>query len=199
MTKLMKTENFAEIEVLDMSGNSLEDDGAKVIADLLKDPKSTITKLNVSQNKLSWVGLQRICSVLADEKSKVTELNIKDNKIPDRNLKVLMGMLYLNENLTKIKYTATEPKNVQSIKEFKQSRKQFEVELKRQNKELDEQAVENFCQEISMQAENKGHELHLKCWHYIVFPVWIWKTFIHAKHKAFHHKFDSKALKEVEE
>jgi len=53
MTKLMKTENFADIQVLDMSGNNLEDDGAKVIADLLTDPNSTIVKLDISSNKLT--------------------------------------------------------------------------------------------------------------------------------------------------
>ena len=59
--------------------------------------------------------------------------------------------------------------------------------------------VEAFCQETLERAEHEGHELELKCWHYVVFPVWIWKTFIHAKHLAFHHKFDSKALKQVED
>ena len=57
MTKLMKRENFADIKVLDMSGNSLDDEGAKVIAEMLTDPNSTITKLDISKNKLTQVGL----------------------------------------------------------------------------------------------------------------------------------------------
>ena len=57
MTKLMKTENFAKIEELDMKGHKFDDDGAKVIAELLMDPNSTITKLDISENRLTQVGL----------------------------------------------------------------------------------------------------------------------------------------------
>ena len=49
-----------------------------------------------------------------------------------------------------------------------------------------------------MDGLTHAHELPLKCWHYIVFPVWIWKTFIHAKHEAFRFKYDSESLKVVE-
>ena len=46
--------------------------------------------------------------------------------------------------------------------------------------------------------EHHGH-VEIKCWQYIVFPVWIWKTFIHAKHEAFRFKYDSMSLKAVEQ
>ena len=31
-----------------------------------------------------------------------------------------------------------------------------------------------------------------------MFPVWIWKTFIHAKHEAFRFKYDSKSMQNLE-
>mmetsp|Transcript_40163 Transcript_40163/g.52632 ORF Transcript_40163/g.52632 Transcript_40163/m.52632 type:complete len:95 (-) Transcript_40163:1286-1570(-) len=42
------------------------------------------------------------------------------------------------------------------------------------------------------------HHPEIKCWHKVVFPVWIWKTFIHAKHEAFRFKYDSESLKLIE-
>ena len=41
--------------------------------------------------------------------------------------------------------------------------------------------------------------VEIKCWHYIVFPVWIWKTFIFAKKEAFRFKYDAAKINEVEE
>ena len=41
--------------------------------------------------------------------------------------------------------------------------------------------------------------VELKLWHYIVFPVWIWKTFIFAKKEAFRFKYDAAKLNEVED
>lgn len=40
--------------------------------------------------------------------------------------------------------------------------------------------------------------MEIKCWHRIIFPIWIWKTFIHAKHEAFRFKFDADKLMDVE-
>ena len=53
--------------------------------------------------------------------------------------------------------------------------------------------VEAICAEL-----DHAHTVHLKCWHYIVFPVWIWKTFIHAKHEAFRFKYDSIQMQKLE-
>ena len=44
----------------------------------------------------------------------------------------------------------------------------------------------------------KDPHVVIKCWHMIIFPVWIWKTFIHAKHEAFRFKFDAERLHHVE-
>ena len=59
----------------------------------------------------------------------------------------------------------------------------------------DEKALEHF---LVNAAEDEEHDVHIKCWQYILFPVWIKKTFMHAKHEAFRFKYDSKSLMEVE-
>ena len=59
----------------------------------------------------------------------------------------------------------------------------------------DPKAMANFLAEA---ADDEEHEVEIKCWHYIVFPVWIWKTFIHAKHEAFRFKYFCDSIKEVE-
>ena len=48
------------------------------------------------------------------------------------------------------------------------------------------------------QGESHAHEIHIKLWHKIVFPVYIWKTFIHAKHEAFRFKYDTEAILRIE-
>ena len=73
--------------------------------------------------------------------------------------------------------------------------KQFEDE-ENPGKQHSEEAVEKFLTE-AMADEHHDH-VEIKCWQYIVFPVWIWKTFIHAKHEAFRFKYDSMSLKAVE-
>lgn len=47
---------------------------------------------------------------------------------------------------------------------------------------------------------DKSHtqELHIKSWEKIVFPVYLWKTFIHAKHEAFRFKYDTEAILRIE-
>ena len=42
-----------------------------------------------------------------------------------------------------------------------------------------------------------GHEI--RTWEKIVFPIWLWKTFIHAKHEAFEFKYNPDALKMLED
>ena len=107
LSKLMMDQDFAKIKVLNMSGNNLDDSGAEQIRDLLED-KNQILKLDLSKNKLTQAGLQVICSVLASGHSQLEELDISGNNIPDRNLKMLMGMLYENESIKDIKYTLYE-------------------------------------------------------------------------------------------
>ena len=45
-----------------------------------------------------------------------------------------------------------------------------------------------------------GHQEHkIALWQKIVFPIWIWKVFIHAKHEAFEFKYDPESMKDLEE
>jgi len=41
---------------------------------------------------------------MAHSQCEVTFLDISNNPIPDENLKMLMGVIYENENLTEVKY-----------------------------------------------------------------------------------------------
>mmetsp|Transcript_13573 Transcript_13573/g.16238 ORF Transcript_13573/g.16238 Transcript_13573/m.16238 type:complete len:82 (-) Transcript_13573:1830-2075(-) len=54
--KMMLNEDFAKIQELDMSGNKLNDDGARQIAELLGD-SAEVKSLNISHNKLTQDGL----------------------------------------------------------------------------------------------------------------------------------------------
>ena len=45
--------------------------------------------------------------------------------------------------------------------------------------------------------DHHGHEI--KCWQKIIFPIWIWKSFIHAKHEAFEFKYEPEAMRTLEE
>ena len=45
----------------------------------------------------------------------------------------------------------------------------------------------------------KHHAHKIPVWQKIVFPIWIWKTFIHAKHEAFEFKYDPESIKILEQ
>ena len=171
-----------------MSGNKLHDDGARQIAELISD-SAMVRSLNISHNKFTQVGLQEICSALAEEGCQVTFLDITHNKIPDPQLKMLMGMLYMNDKIQDIRYTLKQEKNKDRRDKFQELKNEFE----QYEDPTIEEAKEHF---LSVMADD--HHPEIKCWHKIVFPVWIWKTFIHAKHEAFRFKYDSESLKLVE-
>lgn len=42
------------------------------------------------------------------------------------------------------------------------------------------------------------HEVSYKLWEKIVFPVYLWKSLIHAKHEAFRFKYVTSKLLELE-
>ena len=100
-----------------------------------------------------------------------------------------MGMLYMNEKISHIKYTLQEETNIKRRNKFNQLVHEFE---QYEDPTIDE-AKEHF---LSVMADD--HHPEIRCWHRVVFPVWIWKTFIHAKHEAFRFKYDSESLKLVE-
>ena len=59
-----------------------------------------------------------ICSELASSDSPVTDLDISGNEIPDKQLKMLMGMLYMNDSLIEIKYTLNGEHDQQRLQKF---------------------------------------------------------------------------------
>lgn len=46
--------------------------------------------------------------------------------------------------------------------------------------------------------KESNEELEIKTWHKIVFPVWLWKTMIHAKHEAFRFKYETTKMTELD-
>jgi len=96
-----------------------------------------------------------------------------------------MGMLYMNDKLRQIKYSVTSEENIERVAKFRRLCKEFE--------DLEDPRNASYYLAIG-----GSHHPEIKLWHKIVFPVWIWKTFIHAKHEAFRFKYDSKSLMEVE-
>lgn len=119
--------------------------------------------------------MQSLCAVLSDNRL-VEEIDISDNKIPDKSLKVLLALLYKNIKIKKIKYTLNEDENIErrlKFREYMQTPQRSFIDL-----------------------NDHHHEVPL--WQKIVFPIWIWKTFIHAKHEAFRFKYDANKLNKIE-
>ena len=133
----------------------------------------SIVYLNLQGNNIGPIGLQQLCSVLTDPKASVNHLDIRNNHIPDYALKILLAMLYQNNSLMRIDYDVTDPENVTKLQDYKK------VES------LSIDRLKNWLK------KEMNEELHLKTWHKIVFPVWFWKTLMHAKHEAFRFKYET--------
>ena len=182
INKLMLNDDFAFLQVLDLSGNSRADSGAKQVADLLRD-NNTIKKLDISKNSFTVVGLQEICSVLsANDGCTVEELDIRENRIPDRSLKMLMGMLYINNKVTVINYSVYDPENIAKLERFKELQEKPGVCM-------DDSAILHLMHK---------HHTEIKCWQRVVCCVWMWKSFLHSKHEAFRFKYDSDVMQDLE-
>ena len=110
---------------------------------------------------------------------RVEELNITNNKIPDRFLKVLLALLVVNPKIEKIEYSLNEKENIQKREKFRER-----IQLK----PYDSHVLHDF--------DHHHHATPL--WQKIIFPIWIWQTFIHAKHEAFRFKYDAEKLNRVE-
>ena len=106
---------------------------------------------------------------------------------------MLMGTLYINEKLKVVKYTLQDHHSKERYDKFHKMISEWEGQG---NRFEDQEEFEKFMVHVAETMED--HHLEIKCWHYIVFPVWIWKTFIHAKHEAFRFKYDSESLIDLE-
>lgn len=42
------------------------------------------------------------------------------------------------------------------------------------------------------------HHHGIPLWQKIIFPIWIWKAFIHDKHEAFRFKYDTVSIQKLE-
>lgn len=130
-----------------------------------------------------------ICSALSKDTVNVEDIDISENRIEEPSLKMLMGTLVLSRTLVNIKYKLTDPHSKQRLDKFNERREKYEAE--------EDPVLKMAIQEEMLTPEEK-HHVEIKCWHRILFPVWIWKTFIHAKHEAFRFKFDADKLSDVE-
>ena len=63
---------------------------------------------------------------MAHSECEVTFLDISNNPIPDENLKMLMGVIYENENLTEVKYKPRKLENEKLLLEFQEKVQKFE-------------------------------------------------------------------------
>ena len=90
-------------------------------------------------------------------------------------------MLYANDSITNIRYSVTSEENIERLKKFK------EISHWEPHK-----IEEHF-------NEHDGHHHHLHWWQKLCLPLWCWKSLIHDKHEAFRFKYDTKALRIIEE
>lgn len=49
-----------------------------------------------------------------------------------------------------------------------------------------------------LENEDDEHHHDIKLWEKIIFPIYLWKTFLHAKHDAFRFKYDTDVTKRIE-
>ena len=105
--------DYSALETLDLSDNYIGNDGAKDIAAMIEENK-TIKKLKLTNCHIGTKGLQVIVSALSKEGCENLEfLDIRGNAIPDKQLKILLVLMYNNRNIREIDYSLCEEKNIE--------------------------------------------------------------------------------------
>ena len=64
--------------------------------------------------------MNEICSVLCSGNENLEYLDIRGNFIPDKQLKILLVLMYTNRNIENIDYSLVEEKNIKSKTESKE-------------------------------------------------------------------------------
>ncbi|XP_040190196.1 NACHT, LRR and PYD domains-containing protein 14-like [Rana temporaria] len=76
------------LQILDLSGNQLQDSGIKLLCDGLKDPKCTLQEMSLQQCDLTSVCCQDLQSVLITNRS-LRKLDLSGNQLQDSGIKLL--------------------------------------------------------------------------------------------------------------
>ena len=109
VTKMIR--DYSALETLNLAKNEIGNHGALEIAALL-DENNTIKKLILRDCKIGNAGLQEICSALCTNGNENLEyLDIRGNVIPDKQLKMLLILMYRNRNIHDIEYSLSEDAN----------------------------------------------------------------------------------------
>ena len=87
------------IEKLNLSGNSIKDEGFISICKALKDNKN-LEILNISNNDIHSQGLTQGLNLITS--CKITSLNLSQNKLQDTGIKILSNSLKFFPNLCKL-------------------------------------------------------------------------------------------------
>ncbi|XP_078366149.1 NACHT, LRR and PYD domains-containing protein 3-like [Oculina patagonica] len=82
-----------ELTELDLSGNSITDQGVAHLCDALKDVNCKLTELDLSGNSITDQGVAHLCDALKDVNCKLTELNLSGNIITDQGVAHLCDAL----------------------------------------------------------------------------------------------------------
>lgn len=115
-------------------------------------------------------------------------LDISDNPIEDPQYKVLFGILHHNQALLSVEYTLYDEENHKWMQMYKQLQKEQMWTIHEMQHQINEMR----------HGHGHGHDHHTPLWQKIVFPIWCWKTLIHAKHEAFRFKYEPAAIHRIE-
>ena len=119
-----------------------------------------------------------LCSGLSQNKT-LKWIDITNNPIPDTSLKKLLALLFINETIIDIKYTLTKPKNLDTFSEFQ--------------KVEDKLTIDELYTKFEIEQKPK-----IPLWQKVIFPIWLFRSFLRSEHEAFRFKYDSEALRIIE-
>ena len=87
---------------LNLSGNSIADQGVLHLCDALKEVNCKLTQLNLSRNSITDQGVLHLCDTLKDVNCKLAQLNLLGNSIADQ------GVLHLCDALKDVNCKLTQ-------------------------------------------------------------------------------------------
>ena len=100
--------DYSSLEILNLAGNDIGNRGAKHISEMIQE-NMTIKSLILTNCGIGAAGLLDICSTLCTDGNENLEfLDIEGNYVPDKQLKMLLVLMYKNRNIQDIKYSLIE-------------------------------------------------------------------------------------------
>ncbi|KAL7858926.1 hypothetical protein SRHO_G00140730 [Serrasalmus rhombeus] len=93
LVNALKLNPSSQLKELHLSGNKLEDSGAKELSGLLEDPHCKLEKLQLERCSIKEEGCADLIKALKSNPSHLRELNLSVNKVGDSGLKELSDLL----------------------------------------------------------------------------------------------------------